>query len=211
MMVRQAHHERVYLWTLSLGAKCIKRFLKSVMSRFIPAFLLFLGLIGLSGLTSFSVAAEKQRYSLGPGDLLSINVFGEDDLSLKEIRVGTNGTISFPLLGEVSVRSMSVRELENALIRQLKDGYLKKPVITVSVIEYRLFYINGEVNKPGGYNFVEGLTIQKAVALAGGFTERASKDKITIETEAAPGKIKKVGLNNAVNPGDVITIDESFF
>ncbi len=180
------------------------------MSRFIPV-LLFLGLISLSGLTSFSVAAEKQRYSLGPGDLLAINVFGEDDLSLKEIRVGTNGTISFPLLGEVSVRSMTVRDLENALIRQLKDGYLKKPVVTVSVIEYRLFYINGEVNKPGGYNFVEGLTIQKAVALAGGFTERASKDKITIETEAAPGKINKAGLSEAVNPGDVITIDESFF
>ena len=181
------------------------------MSRFIPVLLLFLALASLPGFASFSVAAEKQRYSLGPGDLLSINVFGEDDLSLKEIRVGTNGTISFPLLGEVSVRSMSVRELENALIRQLKDGYLKKPVVTVSVIEYRLFYINGEVKKPGGYNFVEGLTIQKAVALAGGFTERASKDKITIETETAPGKIKKVGLNNVVNPGDVITIDESFF
>ena len=181
------------------------------MSRFIPVLLLFLALASLPGFASFSVAAEKQRYSLGPGDLLSINVFGEDDLSLKEIRVGTNGTISFPLLGEVSVRSMNVRELENTLIRQLKDGYLKKPVVTVSVIEYRLFYINGEVKKPGGYNFVEGLTIQKAVALAGGFTERASKDKITIETEAAPGKIKEVGLNNAVNPGDVITIDESFF
>ena len=180
------------------------------MSRFIPILLLF-ALVSLSGFTSFSVAAEKSRYSLGPGDLLSINVFGEDDLSLKEIRVGTNGMISFPLLGEVSVRSMTVRELENVLIRQLKDGYLKKPVVTVSVIEYRLFYINGEVKKPGGYNFVEGLTIQKAVALAGGFTERASKDKITIETEAAPGKIKKVGLNNVVNPGDVITIDESFF
>ena len=181
------------------------------MSRFIPAFLLFLGLVSLPGLTSFSVAAEKQRYSLGPGDLLSINVFGEDDLSLKKIRVSTYGTISFPLLGEVSVRNMSALELEGVLIRQLKDGYLKKPVVTVSVIEYRLFYINGEVKKPGGYNFIDGLTIQKAVALAGGFTERASKDEITIETEAAPGKINKAGLNDAVNPGDVITIDESFF
>lgn len=181
------------------------------MSRFIPIFLLFFALASLPGFASFSVAAEKQRYSLGPGDLLSINVFGEDDLSLKKIRISTNGTISFPLLGEILVRNMSANELENTLIRQLKDGYLKKPVVTVSVIEYRLFYINGEVKKPGGYNFVEGLTIQKAVALAGGFTERASKDKITIETEAAPGKIKEVGLNNVVNPGDVITIDESFF
>ncbi len=175
------------------------------MLRFISTLLLFISLM------PFSFAADNQRYSIGPGDLLSINVFGEKDLSLKEIRVGTNGTISFPLLGEVSVRKMSVRDLEADLTRQLKDGYLKKPVVTVSVIEYRLFYINGEVKKPGGYNFVDGLTIQRAVALAGGFTERASKSKITIESENAPGKINDAGLNDAVFPGDVITVDESFF
>lgn len=178
------------------------------MLRFIPTFLLCLSLITLA---PFSFAFEKQRYRIGPGDLLAITVFGEKDLSIKEVRVATNGVISFPLLGEVSVRNMSVRELEVALIRQLKDGYLKKPVVTVSIVEYRLFYINGEVKKPGGYNFVNGLTIQRAVALAGGFTERASKDKITIESEDKPGKIKEVGLNNTVNPGDVITVDESFF
>ena len=178
------------------------------MLRFISVFLLC---FSLTGLASFSFAAENQRYRIGSGDLLAITVFGEEDLSLKKVRVATNGTISFPLLGEVSVRGMSVTEFENTLIRQLKDGYLKKPVVTVSVIEYRLFYINGEVKKPGGYNFVDGLTIQKAVALAGGFTERASKDKITIESEAVPGIVKKVGLNNAVKPGDVITVDESFF
>lgn len=175
------------------------------MLRFTSILLLLLSLI------PFSFASDNQRYSIGPGDLLAINVFGEKDLSLKEIRVGTNGTISFPLLGEISVRRMSVRELEVDLVRKLKDGYLKKPVVTVSVIEYRLFYINGEVKKPGGYNFVNGLTIQKAVALAGGFTERASKSKITIESESKPGKINKAGLNDAVYPGDVITVDESFF
>lgn len=154
---------------------------------------------------------ESPRYQIGPGDLLSVNVFGEEDLSLKEVRVATNSTISFPLLGEVSVRNMNVKEFENELIRLLKDGYLKKPVVTVSVIEYRLFYINGEVKKPGGYSFVDGLTVQKAVALAGGFTERASKDKIIIEYESVPGKVNKAGLNTAVNPGDIITVDESFF
>ena len=162
-------------------------------------------------LTSLSTANTTQRYQIGPGDLLSINVFGEKDLSNKDIRVSTNGTISFPLLGEISARNMTIRELEVTLVRLLKDGYLKKPVVTVSIIEYRLFYINGEVKKPGGYNFVDGLTIQKAVALAGGFTERASKDKITIERERTPGKVIKVTINDAVNPGDVITVDESFF
>lgn len=106
---------------------------------------------------------------------------------------------------------MSIRELESVLVRLLKDGYLKKPIVTISILEYRLFYINGEVKKPGGYNFVDGLTVQKAVSIAGGFTERASKDKITIERESMPGKVNKSNLNDAVNPGDVITVDESFF
>lgn len=174
------------------------------MLRIITVFLLCL-------LTPLSFAADSPRYQIGPGDLLSINVFGEEDLSLKEVRVATNSTISFPLLGEVSVRNMNVKEFESELIRLLKDGYLKKPVVTVSVIEYRLFYVNGEVKKPGGYSFVDGLTVQKAVALAGGFTERASKDKIIIEFESVPGKVNKADLNTAVNPGDIITVDESFF
>ena len=158
----------------------------------------------------YSYAIDKQGYRIGSGDLLSINIFGEEDLSLQKVRVGTNGTVSFPLLGEIVVKKMTVAELESDLIRRFKDGYLKKPVVTVSVVEYRLFYINGEVKKPGGYNFVDGLTVQKAVALAGGFTERASKSSIILEREFVDKK-HKVGLNDEVNPGDVITVDESFF
>ncbi|WP_126455613.1 polysaccharide biosynthesis/export family protein [Sulfuriflexus mobilis] len=162
--------------------------------------------------TGMAVADSKDSYRIGPGDMLSISVFGEEDMSLKEVRVGTNGTISFALLGELKVNALTVRELEADLIRRLKNGYLKKPVITVSVLEYRLFYVNGEVKNPGGYNFVDGLTVQRAVALAGGFTERASKSKINLERETAPGVVhQSVGLNEAVSPGDVITVGESFF
>ena len=159
---------------------------------------------------SHSYALDKQGYRIGSGDLLSIKVFGEDDLSLEKVRVGTNGTVSLPLLGEIVVKKMTVADLESHLISRFKDGYLKKPVVTVSVVEYRLFYVNGEVKKPGGYNFVDGLTVQKAVALAGGFTERASKSSITLEREFIDKK-NKVGLNDEVNPGDIITVDESFF
>ena len=88
---------------------------------------------------------------------------------------------------------------------------MKKPVVTVSMLEYRLFYVNGEVKNPGGYNYVDGLTVQKAVALAGGFTERASKSKIQLERESNPGESINVGLNVRVNPGDIITVEESFF
>ena len=174
------------------------------MLRFIAFLFIFINAV------SQSYALDKQGYRIGSGDLLSINVFGEDDLSLEKVRVGTNGTISIPLLGEIVVKKMTVAELESDLIRRFKDGYLKKPIVTVSVVEYRLFYINGEVKKPGGYNFVDGLTVQKAVALAGGFTERASKSNITLEREFVDKK-HKVGLNDDVNPGDVITVDESFF
>ena len=174
------------------------------MLRFIT--LLFI----LTSSVSSSYALDKQGYRIGSGDLLSINIFGEEDLSLDKVRVGTNGTVSFPLLGEIVVKKMTVAELESDLIRRFKDGYLKKPVVTVSVVEYRLFYVNGEVKKPGGYNFVNGLTVQKAVALAGGFTERASKSSIILEREFVDKK-HKVGLNDEVNPGDIITVDESFF
>lgn len=112
----------------------------------------------------------------------------------------------------MKVNTLTPRELEAELIRRLKDGYLQKPVITVSVLEYRLFYVNGEVNKPGGYNFVDGLSVQKAIALAGGFTERASKEKIDLERETVPGNVRhNVGLNETVSPGDIITVGESFF
>ena len=178
---------------------------KMLTVKFITVCLLSLALM------STAAAATSKSYRVGPGDKLSITVFGEQDLSLKEVRVETNGTISFPLLGELPVNKLTVTELENELIKRLKDGYLKKPVVTVSVLEYRLFFVNGEVKKPGGYNYVDGLTVQKAVALAGGFTERASKSSIQLERESNPGESVNVGLNVQVNPGDIITIGESFF
>lgn len=162
--------------------------------------------------TASAVADDLTSYRIGAGDTLSITVFGEEDLSLKEVRVGTNGSVSFALLGELKVAGLSNKELEAELILRFKDGYLKKPVITVSILEYRLFYVNGAVKKPGGYSFVNGLTVQKAVALAGGFSERASKEKIDLERENSPGVVQKnVVLSEPVNPGDIITVGESFF
>ena len=176
-----------------------------VVVRFITVCLFLLMTIGIA------TAGSNNSYRIGPGDKLAITVFGEEDLSLKEVRIETNGTISFPLLGELPANKITVAELENDLVKRLKDGYLKKPVVTVSVLEYRLFYVNGQVKNPGGYNFVDGLTVQKAIALAGGFTEQASKSSINLERELDPGKVENVGLNVQVNPGDIITVEESFF
>jgi len=185
------------------------------------SFLLYVGILAILWSVA-PLAADGGDYKLSTGDVLSISVFNEPDLSLDEVRVATTGVISFPLLGEVKVVNLTATQVEQRLIKMLLDGYLKHPKVTVSIKEYRLFYVHGEVKSPGGYNYQDGLTIRKAVVLAGGFTERASKKKITLVTEAISKGSEAgadlldetattVGLNHAVRPGDVITVGESFF
>lgn len=157
------------------------------------------------------VADELEHYRLGPDDILSITVFGEPDLSLKDTRVAANGGISFPLLGQIPVEGLTIVELETELTRRLADGYLRNPRVTVSISEYRLVYVNGEVKRPGGYSYRDGLTVRKAVTLAGGFTERASPRKITLILEDGHESPHRVDLNTQLRPGDVITVGESFF
>ncbi|WP_245600975.1 polysaccharide biosynthesis/export family protein [Marinobacterium jannaschii] len=150
-------------------------------------------------------------YPLGSGDLLSIKVFGEEDLSL-EVRLSDAGTISYPFLGELRVTGLSTGQLSLLIRDQLADGYLVRPNVNVTVLEYRQFFINGEVEKPGGYPFQPGLSLQKAVALAGGFTERASKSKVYVIHDGDEGRPPlRLRLTDSIRPGDIITIEESFF
>jgi len=160
----------------------------------------------------FSTAHGFTEYRIGAGDLLSIKVFGEEDLNLEKVRVGSNGSISFPLLGVVDVLGITSGELEKRLTKLLLDGYMKKPKVTVSILEYRMFFVEGEVKEPGGYKYIDGLTVQKGIALGGGFTERASKKKIKLIREKNPDDpLYSVDLSTPVNPGDVISVGESFF
>lgn len=150
-------------------------------------------------------------YPLGAGDLIRIQVFGEEELSL-EVRLSDAGTVSYPFLGELRVRNLTTGELSNMIHEQLADGYLVNPSVNVTVKEYRQFFIHGQVEKPGGYPYQPGLTLQKAVALAEGFTERASTSKFFVAREgAAENEAEKAELQTIIYPGDVITIDESFF
>ena len=163
---------------------------------------------------SFGAAAptdDANSYRLSSDDEISITVFNEPDMSIDKIKVSTNCTISMPLLVQVTVKGLTVTELEKTLRNRMLDGYLKKPNVTVSISEYRPFYISGEVKKPGSYPYRKDLTIEKAVALAGGFTERASKSTITLLAEQATRNVTSAPLDNAVKPGDVITVRESFF
>lgn len=151
-------------------------------------------------------------YRLGSGDLITIRVLGEDDLKREKIRLSDAGTISFPVLGEIEVKGLTVGALEQAITKGLKGRYLLDPQVTVTIEEYRNFYVNGEVEKPGGYPFSPGLTARKAISIAGGFKERAAREKVNIIRDDDPSQTpKRVDLDTPVQPGDIVTIDKSFF
>lgn len=154
---------------------------------------------------------NNDTYRLSTGDSISVTVFDEPELGLKEAKITDEGTISVPLLGQVNVQGKTVPEVEALLTKLFGDDYLKKPSVSVSIAEYRPFYINGEVQKPGSYPFRTKMTVQIAITIAGGFTERASKSNIYLLNQAQNSERKKVDLNATVKPGDVITVEESFF
>ena len=162
--------------------------------------------------SSRSSTSELSIYKLGVGDVISVQVIGEDELKREKIRLSDAGTLSFPYLGEIRVRGMTVGALEEFITKGLKGRYLLNPQVTVTIHEYRNFFVNGQVDKPGGYAFVPGLTVRKAISMAGGFKERASKEKINvIREDDVKGLPQRVALEAPVLPGDIITVEESFF
>lgn len=174
----------------------------------LPRLFLLLGLL----LAQPLLADNASRYHLASGDVIRINVFGEPDLSFAEIRLNDTGTFSYPFLGQVQARGKTAGEVERLITEQLRDGYLVDPKVTLSVITYREFFISGEVQKPGGYPYQPGLTLDRAIALAGGMTERASANRVTITRSSGESRqIEKANLDTAILPGDTITIDQGFF
>lgn len=157
-------------------------------------------------------SSEMSSYKLGSGDMISVRVLGEDDLKREKVRLSDAGTLSFPVLGEIKVKGMTVGALEDYITQGLKGRYLLNPQVTVSIDEYRNFYVNGMVEKPGGYPWAPGLNVRKAITLAGGFKERASREKINVIRDGDPQQTPhRVDMNAAIMPGDILTIEESFF
>ena len=162
--------------------------------------------------TAGASTANLSAYKLGVGDVISVQVVGEDDLKREKVRLSDAGTLSFPYLGEIRVRGMTVGELEDFIAKGLKGRYLLNPQVTVTIGEYRNFFVNGQVDKPGGYPYVPGLTVRKAISIAGGFKERASKEKINvIREDDVKGNAIRIALDAPVQPGDILTVEESFF
>jgi len=158
---------------------------------------------------SFSIT-HAELYTLGPGDTISINVFQEPELSV-ESKISTNGTIDYPLIGELKIKGLTLPETENLLDKKLRGDYLIDPQISVSIISHRPFFVTGAVRSPGGYEYQPGMSVRQAVAVAGDFTDRASRSKIFIIREGSKGTSQKVKLSEQVGPGDTITVKESLF
>ena len=152
------------------------------------------------------------NYKLATGDVISIKVFGEEDLSREKIRLNDAGTLFYPVLGEIQVLGKTVGEIEKVIADGLRGRYLVNPRVTVSIDDYRKYFVTGQVGAPGGFPYQPGLTVAKAVAIAGGFKERASQSKMFVVRDADPKKGReKVELGSQIFPGDVLTIEESFF
>lgn len=156
-------------------------------------------------------SAEASAYTLGAGDKIKITVFGQPDLS-GEFDVDSTGNISLPLINVVPAQGKTVRELEASIAQRLSPDYVRDPNITVEVLNYRPFYIFGEVNQPGSYAYVNGMTVLNAVALAGGFTYRARTSQVSIIRANDPNRTpESAGRDTPVLPGDVIEVPERYF
>ncbi|WP_442871874.1 polysaccharide biosynthesis/export family protein [Colwellia sp. 75C3] len=163
----------------------------------------------VNGIISGPVFALDE-YRLGPGDKIEIKVYGQDELTVTAL-LGNSGKINYPFLGEITVKGLTVKQVEQLVLKGLKGDYLISPNVAAQVLEYRPFYIHGEVKNPGDYDYHPGMTINQAIALAGGLTERASKEKIFLFKEHDKNNQLNASLSTQVSAGDTITIEQRFF
>ncbi len=151
-----------------------------------------------------------EAYRLDSGDQLRITVFRHVDLSGEFVLDG-NGNLALPLIGEVEGGGRTLREFENQIETAFNEGgFLVNPQVGVEVLSYRPFYILGEVNQPGSYAYVSGMTGITAVAMAGGFTNRARQSSMSVQRRGEDGR-QSIGLASTVLPGDILNIEERFF
>ncbi|WP_291099843.1 polysaccharide biosynthesis/export family protein [Hydrogenophaga sp.] len=159
-----------------------------------------------------AINSGLSSYALGAGDVISIRVLGEDDFTKEKIRLTDAGTIFFPSVGEIRINGTTLGELERIITNGLRGRILVNPRVSVEINEYRPFFITGMVKNPGSFAYQPGLTVRKAASLAGGFEERASLKKIFVIRERDTTQTsKRVELDSSIGPGDLITVEESFF
>ncbi len=177
--------------------------------------------ISLSGAANYGAAQTPTKpvaesagdgsYGLGAGDKLQITVYGEEDLS-GEQQVGPDGTVTLPLIGRVPATGRTVAAVSEEIRARLADGFVQKPSVSVTITAYRPFYILGEVNTPGQYEYAKGMTVLGAVARGGGFTYRAKKSEVFIKREGSQAEVRvKLTGDLPIAPGDTIRVGERYF
>jgi protein involved in polysaccharide export with SLBB domain len=176
--------------------------------RLITVALAFLAVVQSSAAV---MAADAPAYKLGTGDKVRVTVFNEKDLS-GDFDVNDQGVIALPLIGQVPVRGKSLSEVETTIAGRYGKDYLIDPKVNVEVLNYRPFFILGEVKNPGSYPYVNGMKVLNAIALAGGYTPRARQDRVLVKHADNPQAGEQQAVDDAVVlPGDVIRVPERFF
>jgi protein involved in polysaccharide export with SLBB domain len=156
--------------------------------------------------------AHTEEYRLGPGDRVSIKVFGQQDIS-GEFEISSTGQISLPLVGQVNAVRHTLAELQELITKRLAEKYLVNPQVAIQVTNYRPFFILGQVNKPGSYPYQAGLTVRQAVAISGGYTRRAREEPVTVIRAGPDGReVRMSSFGDApVLPGDSIDVGRRLF
>lgn len=155
--------------------------------------------------------ALNQPYLLDAGDEIRVTVFDQEDLT-NTYAVGKSGYIAFPLVGAVVARGRTVQQIEQDLATRLRNGYLRNPDVSVEVDEYRSIYMMGEVGAAGQYSYSPGMTVQNAIAAAGGFSARANQSNVDI-TRQINGRVMtgRVLISDPLLPGDTVFVRERLF
>jgi protein involved in polysaccharide export with SLBB domain len=168
-------------------------------------------LVQTAAVAPHPTTVDDERYVLGSGDKIKVTVYGEDDLS-GEFIIDGSGHIQLPLIGQLKAAGLNTHQFVDEVRTALQNGYLNDPKINVQVLNYRPFYIIGEVNKPGEYPFESGLTILRAVALAGGYTYRANDDKVYVRRVNEPQESRMpADSTTRIYPGDIVRVPERIF
>jgi polysaccharide biosynthesis/export protein len=153
----------------------------------------------------------SKPYVLNSGDKLRVLVFGQENLS-NIYAVDGSGRISMPLIGAVRASGLTTVALEREVGRRLREGYIREPNVSIEIEQYRPFYVLGEVTQSGQFPFVDGMTAQMAVAIAGGFSPRAVREGVEVSREVDGRVITGfVPLTYQLKPGDTVTVKERWF
>jgi protein involved in polysaccharide export with SLBB domain len=185
-----------------------------MMSAVFRARVLCLALIAIvvfAGWVFPSYAQSAAAYKLDVGDKVHITVFDEPDLT-GDFDVNDQGIVSLPLIGQVHIAGMTLSEAQDFITQKYAANYLINPRVNVQILNYRPFYVIGEVKTPGSYQYVNGMTVLNAIALAGGYTPRGNPNNIVVKhANSSSNDEQPISENDVVKPGDIIRVNQRLF